>query len=96
MGVVRNIWILAEGKHKLLWKINLIGALANIFINFLLIPSMGAVGAATASLFTQFFTNFVLGFVFKPIRENNRLLLKGLNPKNLLSLLHRDSWENLK
>jgi len=91
MGVVRNIWILAEGKHKLLWKINLVGALANAFINLLLIPSMGAVGAATASLFTQFFTNFVLGFIIKPIRENNRLLLKGLNPKILLSLLDKNN-----
>lgn len=87
MGAVRNIWILGEGKHKFLWKINLVGALANILLNSILIPHYGALGAATASLITQFFTNFILGFIIKPIRQNNRLLLKGLNPKLLLSLI---------
>ena len=87
MGAVRNIWILAEGKHKFLWKINLAGALANILLNSVLIPFYGALGAAIASLVTQFFTNFILGFIIKAIRPNNRLLLKGLNPKLLLSLI---------
>ncbi len=87
MGSVRNIWILAEGKHKLLWKINLAGAMANVLLNAALIPICGAVGAATASLITQFFTNFVLGFIIKPVRDNNRLLINGLNPKLLYSLL---------
>ena len=87
MGSVRNIWILAEGKHMLLWKINLAGALANILLNAVLIPICGAVGAAIASLITQFFTNFVFGFIYKPIRDNNRLLLNGLNPKLLYSVI---------
>lgn len=81
MGVVRNVWILAEQKQKYLWIINLSGALFNIVLNAFMIPYWGACGAAFASLLTQFFTNFVLGFIMKPIRENNRLLLTGLNPK---------------
>ena len=59
-----------------------------------MIPYWGACGAAFASLLTQFFTNFVLGFIMKPIRENNILLLKGINPafvikegKSMLDLL---------
>lgn len=87
MGSVRNIWILAENKQRFLWIINLSGALMNIFINACLIPIWGACGAAIASVFTQFFTNFVVGFVLKPIRENNKLLLRGLNPKTLLDLI---------
>lgn len=87
MGPVRNIWILAEGKQSILWKINLAGALMNVAINALLIPVMGAVGAAAASLFTQIFTNFILGFIVKPLRENNKLMLKGLNPKYLLDAI---------
>lgn len=81
MGTVRNVWILAEQKQKYLWIINFSGALINIILNALLIPEIGAIGAALASFVTQFTINFVLGFVIKPIRENNRLLLKGLNPK---------------
>lgn len=82
-GSVRNIWILAEDKQKYLTGINVCGALANVLLNFALISICGAVGAAIASVVTQFFTNVIIGFIFKPIRENNGLMLKGLNPKIL-------------
>ena len=83
---VRNIWILAEEKHKVLFWINLSGAIVNVLVNIILIPLWGACGAALASVLTQFFTNFVMGFIYKPIRENNRLLLKGLDPRLLLEM----------
>ena len=83
-GSVRNVWILAEGKQRYLFGINVIGAAANVLLNLLLIPRWGGIGAAIASLITQFFTNVIIGFVFKPIRENNRLMLKGLDPRVLL------------
>ena len=56
MGSVRNIWMLAEEKQKYLWIINLSGALLNVVGNFILIPLIGAAGAAIASVVTQFFT----------------------------------------
>lgn len=89
MGRIRNIWILAEEKQKILWKINLLGALMNIAANACLIPIWGAKGAALASLSTQIFTNLILGFLLKPIRHNNRLLLKGLDPRILTELLQQ-------
>lgn len=89
LGSVRNIWILAEGKQKYLWIINLSGALGNVLLNWLLIPGMGVLGAALASLITQFFTNVVIGFLMKPLCEYNRLLLQGLNPRYMLQLLRR-------
>ena len=94
MGRIRNIWILAEEKQKILWKINLAGALANAGINALLIPVWGAAGAAFASLFTQVFANFILGFVLKQLRENNRLLLSGIYPAFFLSIL-RDTFHKM-
>lgn len=86
MGTVRNVWILGEEKHEVLWKINLFGALANAFLNLLFIPLWGACGAAFASVLTQIFTNFILGFLMPAVRPNNRLLLKGLNPRILWDL----------
>lgn len=101
MGSVRNVWILAEQKQKYLWMINLSGAVFNVALNAVMIPYWGACGAAFASLLTQFFANFVLGFIFKPIRENNRLMLKGLNPlfvikesKNILFLFKKKLCKN--
>jgi uncharacterized protein YacL len=50
-------------------------------LNLLLIKPFGACGAAFASLLTQVFSNFVLGFIWKPLRENNKLILNSLRPK---------------
>ena len=83
LGAVRDIWMLGENKQALLWKINLCGVICNIVLNLLLIPVWGTLGAATASLITQVFTNVLLGFVFKPIRRNNTLMARGLNPANM-------------
>ena len=81
LGTIRNIWLLAEEKQKYLPFINLVGVLLNIILNSMMIPVWGASGAALASLITQISMNFVLGFVFKPIRRNNILLIKGIMPK---------------
>lgn len=81
IGTVRNIWLLAEGKQKYLPAINFTGVVLNIGMNAFMIPMWGACGAAFASFLTQFFMNFALGFIFKPIRKNNILMLKGLSPK---------------
>lgn len=88
-GSVRNIWILAESKQKYLTGINVAGAIANVVVNFCLIPILGAVGAALASLVTQFFTNVIIGFILKPIRYNNYLMVKSLSPKVIINILSR-------
>lgn len=87
MGTVRNIWILAENKQKHLWKINLSGAVLNVIGNFILIPLFGAVGAAIASVATQFFTNFILCLIMPPIRPTAILIRNAMNPKLLLGML---------
>ena len=89
MGPVRNIWMLAEGKQKYIWQINLSGALLNVLLNTLLIPLWGSMGAALASMLTQFFTNVIIGFILEPIRHNNKLMLDGLNPRLLLSVIRK-------
>lgn len=87
MGAIRNIWILGENKQKYLWILNLCGALMNIILNALLIPSYGILGAALASLVTQIFTNVIMNVIVWPLRHNNYLIIKGLNPKLLVELV---------
>ena len=87
LGSIRSMWILAEDKQKYLWIINLSGAITNVVLNSVLIPLMGVMGAALASLLTQFFTNVVIGFIMKPIRPNNTLMLRGCNPRLLLNCI---------
>ncbi len=81
LGAARDVWILAEGKQRYLWIINLSGALMNIVLNLILIPLSGIEGAAVASLITQIFTNVIIGYIISPIRENNKIIVSSLNPK---------------
>lgn len=84
MGSVRNIWILAKNKQQYLWQINTFGAAANVILNAILIPLIGINGAAIASLITQIFTNVIVGYIIKPIRPNNAIIVEALNPKYLM------------
>lgn len=94
LGSVRNIWILANNKQRYLWIINLIGALANVLLNAILIPLIGIYGAATASLVTQFFTNVIVEYLIRPITPNNRIMLNSLHPKYLLEAFKKIQVRN--
>lgn len=88
VGTVRNIWLITEKKQKYLLYVNIVGAVLNIVLNFILIPVFKAEGAAIASLVTQFFTNVVTGIIIKPLRRNNVLMLRGLSPKKIFDLFN--------
>lgn len=87
IGVVRNIWILAEGKQQYLLSINLVGAFTNVVLNALLIPKFDGNGAAFASLMAQFTMNVVMTFAIKPIRPSFQLMIQALNPRLLWDML---------
>lgn len=89
IGAVRNIWILAENNQKYLWIINMSGAILNILLNLVFIPTMGINGASLASLLTQIFTNVILGFIIKPIRPNNNIMLQSINPKYIFNIFKK-------
>ena len=86
-GGVRSVWILAKNYQKYIWGINLAGALMNVVLNFALIPFMGIMGAALASILSQFFTNVVMGYILKPFRPNNALMVKSLAPGNFADII---------
>ena len=90
IGAVRSVWILAENKQKYMWILNSSGAVCNILLNICLIPNMGAIGAAIASLLSQFFTNIVVPQVIPSLRRSNSLFVKSLNPKYILAYLSRN------
>lgn len=89
LGSVRGVWMLATDNQKYLLTINIAGAMTNVVLNALLIPVFGAMGAALASLLTQFFTNVAMGYLVRPIRENNRLMIRGLNPAIIKEIIDR-------
>ncbi len=83
LGVARNAWIVCENRQKYLKYMYVGAAIGNVGLNFVLIPVMGATGAAFASLATQIATSILLPLFFKEMRGNVKLigqaiLLKGL------------------
>lgn len=87
LGSVRDIWVLAENKQKYLWLIYFLSAILNVVLNFIFIPIMQESGAAIASVATQIFANFVIGFILKPFYKNNLIMIKSLNPKHIKDML---------
>lgn len=78
LGTARNVWIVSKGYQKYLFFVYLAAAAVNISLNFLLIPSMGASGAAIASLVAQAATIFAAPLLFRPLRENVCMMLRAV------------------
>ena len=70
--------MVSEYKSKWVQITTLSGAVANVVLNYALIPYMGIVGAALASLLTQFITNFVMMWVVKDLRPGFKNMIRGI------------------
>ena len=101
-GSINNIYLVAENKTKYSQYITLSGAIINIVLNLLLIPKFKIIGAAVASLLTQFLINFALLYLVPSLREAFRLLIRGITLKNIniksvwqdvTRIFHRDQKE---
>lgn len=77
LGVARNPWVVCQNCQKYLKYIYLITALANVALNGLLIPPLGAVGAAAASLLTQMLV-IAVPLLFREMGANSRLILEAM------------------
>lgn len=84
LGVARNAWVVAKEKQKYLFGIYTASALANVILNCLLIPAMGASGAAIASLVAQVFTTLMVPFFIKDMKENSMMILDAIMLKGIL------------
>ena len=77
IGSARDVWIICEGHQKYSKWFALIGAITNLVLNLLLIPKIGMIGAAIATLVTQIMTGFGVTLLFKNTRENNKYLIEA-------------------
>ena len=87
IGIARNVYIVAENRQKYIWVISVLGAFFSIICNYMLIDAYGAVGAAVGAVLVQIFVNIIMGYVIAPIRRNNMLIFKALDPRNLKQLI---------
>lgn len=69
MGVATSPWFITEGLTKLSLQRTLIGAIANVLLNFLLIPIYSANGAAIATVISYAFAAFIANLFSRKARK---------------------------
>ncbi len=84
LGSARNAWVVSRGCQKHLFCVYGVAAAANVALNCLLIPSMGASGAAIASLVAQIFTTLVVPFFIRDMKESAMLMVDAILLKSIL------------
>jgi PST family polysaccharide transporter len=78
MGTVQSSWIISEGMTRLSLYRALLGAFSNVLLNLLLIPSMGIMGAAVATVISYGISACFSNFLFPVTRPILRMQMKGL------------------
>lgn len=66
LGIMQSIWIINEKRNKLSMIKAIIGAVANIVLNLVMIPKYGAVGAAMVTVISVFISDVLSNIVFAP------------------------------
>ncbi len=78
LGVARNVWVVCRNAQKDLIWVYAAGAAVSLGLNLLLIPQLGAVGAAISALAAQMVTAIAAPFVIPSLRENGIWMLQGI------------------
>ena len=76
LGVASGQFLIAEGFNKLTFIRTGFGAIINIALNFLLIPTMGMMGTAIATVIAYFAATFLIIFIPKT-RPQGIMMLKS-------------------
>lgn len=78
LGVARNAWIVCYNKQNYLKYLYVASAILNVVLNALVIPFLGASGAAIASLVTQISTILIFPVLIKALRPNVKLMIDAV------------------
>ena len=91
-GILGSRWLVAMDMQKVLLVSTLIGVVANIAMNYLMIPVYGVEGAAWATLVAQFMSAILVN-CFHPV--SRQLFWMQMSALSLLSLRHIARWWRL-
>jgi O-antigen/teichoic acid export membrane protein len=78
MGVGKSVFIVNESLFKYSLITVVVGATANITLNYFLIPRFASVGSIMASMISFIISIFLVDYFFQKTRENQRLMFKGI------------------
>jgi O-antigen/teichoic acid export membrane protein len=87
MNMARHRWLAVIGLQRYAPLVTTIGVVANVAMNLALIPALGGVGAAIATVVSYFASGYLTSFLFPPLREVGYMQTRALWPWfRLLSL----------
>ncbi|SHJ51471.1 flippase [Hespellia stercorisuis] len=78
LGTVRSVWMLCEKQEKDIKYFIGLGAAVNVVLNAVLIPQIGAAGAAVATLVTEVVSSFIATGAYKKTRPLCKMYLEAL------------------
>lgn len=78
LGVASGKYLIVENMTKVAFLRTAIGAVCNVFLNLLLIPSHGALGAAVATFISQGITNLIFDMFIRKIHNQFILKIKAI------------------
>lgn len=81
LGYAVSKYLIAENKNLILFFTTALGAIVNIALNFILIPKIGIVGAALATLISYFVATFSI-VLFKTTRSQIINIINGIFLRN--------------
>lgn len=87
LGVASSKYLIAENLTKISFYRTFIGAIINIILNIILIPTYGILGAAIATLISYGVSAYLLNFLFKKSRIVFIMQTKTLNLLRIRSYL---------
>ncbi len=92
LGAVWSKWILIENKQKISLLGHIIGAVLNIFFNFVLIKLHGIKGAAIATILSYWLSAFIVYALYKPSKSYG-MFIKSFNIKRIHAFKKKSSKE---
>ena len=78
LGVARNQWLMAENLTKFSFASTVLGAISNILLNLVLIPTYSGVGAAIATLISYAISGYWSSIFYPPLHRTFGMLTKAL------------------
>ena len=86
LSAARFVWLVTENMQRYALVYTLSGVIINVVLNYILIPTYGAIGAAYATICAQAISILVLS-LFKETRQHNLFLLQSLSPVYMIEVI---------
>ena len=84
IGSLTQVYLATENKNKYVNYFALAGLVTDVVLNALLIPKMGILGAAIATLITYTVIHIVMPLAIKDTRDAGRLIIQGMLFRDVL------------